>query len=69
MGNARTSKPPARATQDKWQRIRKRAGELAMNQGKPADEPSSSDVTHAERELLGLQTLPNPDDPLATKPL
>jgi len=68
MGTARTRKAPARASDDKRQKIRKRAGELAMNHGRPAHEPSATDVTHAERELLGLQTLPNPDDPSAEKP-
>jgi len=40
-----------------------------MNRGKGADEPSENDVRRAERELLGLQTLPNPENPLAKKPL
>src|SRR5881409_2162705 len=66
--NPRRKKAPARASDDKRQEIRKRAGELAMNQGKPAHEPSSNDITHAERELLGLQTLPNPDDPSVQRP-
>lgn len=62
-------KRTGRATRSKLQKIRKRAGELAMNRGRSADEPSHHDVAHAERELLGLQTLPNPDDPSARKPL
>ena len=64
----KTRKAP-RASRDKWQKIHKRAGELAMNRGKAADEPSDHDVRRAERELLGLQTLPNPEDPLTRKPL
>ena len=66
--NPRGRKGRARASDDKRRKIRKRAGEVAMNQGRPAHEPSRADVTHAERELLGLQTLPNPDDPSAGKP-
>ncbi|HKQ36557.1 MAG TPA: hypothetical protein VJ063_00685 [Verrucomicrobiae bacterium] len=62
------SKRPVRASRGKLQKIQKRAGELALNRGRRAEEPSHNDVTHAERELLGLQTLPNPDDPTAGKP-
>ena len=40
-----------------------------MNQGKAAAEPSEHHVRRAERELLGLQTMLNPDDPLANKPV
>jgi len=40
-----------------------------MNRGKHAEGASEHDVRHAERELLGLQTLPNPEDPLSRKPL
>ena len=69
MGDSRMTKRTGRASRGKWQRIRRRAGELAMNRGRRADESSRSDVMHAERELLGLQTLPNPDDPSAKKPL
>jgi|KBSSwiStaDraftv2_1062776.scaffolds.fasta_scaffold10281171_1 hypothetical protein len=68
MDNPRRRKVPARASADKAHKIRKRAGELAMNRGQPAHEPSYEDVRRAERELLGLQTLPNPDDPSAKKP-
>jgi hypothetical protein len=68
MGETR-KKGRARASREKWRKIQKRAGELAMNQGKAAAEPSEHHVRRAERELLGLQTMLNPDDPLATKPV
>jgi hypothetical protein len=53
-----------RANAEKRRKIRDRAGELALNRGKAANEISNEDVRRAERELLGLQTLPNPDEPL-----
>jgi hypothetical protein len=68
MDSARRKKVSARASADKARKIRKRAGELAMNRGQPPHEPSREDVRRAQRELLGLQTLPNPDDPSAKKP-
>jgi hypothetical protein len=52
-----------------WKRIRKRAEELAMNRGMAANQATEHDVRRAERELLGLQTLPNPEDPLTRNPL
>jgi hypothetical protein len=55
-----------RASQDKWLKIRNRAGELAVNRGKGANEASNEDVRRAQRELLGLQTMANPDDPLSS---
>ena len=69
MGKIRRRKLGARATQEKWRKIRQRAGELALNRGKSTKEPSNDDIRRAERELLGLQTLPNPDEPLTKKRL
>jgi hypothetical protein len=68
MENPGKRKTGTRASDAKRQKIRKRAGEIAVNQGRRAHEPSGTDVTHAERELLGLQTLPDPDDPSAGRP-
>ena len=42
-------------------RIEQRAAELAMIHGR---EPTPEDWAHASRELLGLQTLQDPDDPM-----
>ena len=39
----------------KWKRIRERAGELAMNQGKRADEVGDEEMQRAKRELLELK--------------
>jgi len=55
-----------RASQDKWLKIRNRAGELAVNRGKGANEANNEDVRRAQRELLGLQTMTNPDEPLSS---
>ena len=54
-----------RATPDKWKKITRRAGEIAMNQGKHSGEVEESHKRRAKRELLGLQTSSDPDDPLA----
>ena len=39
----------------KWKRIRERAGELAMNHGKRADEPDKEEMQRAKRELQDLK--------------
>jgi hypothetical protein len=39
----------------KWKRIRERAGELAMNQGKRADQVGDEEMQRAKRELLELK--------------
>jgi hypothetical protein len=44
--------------------IRQRAGELALNHGKRPEDADAEEYRRAKRELLGLQTLPDPDDPL-----
>ena len=44
-----------RTSPAKWKRIRERAGELAMNQGKRADEVGNEEMQRAKRELLELK--------------
>ena len=66
MRKRRVKNLGARASQEKWLKIRNRAGELAVNRGKGANEASTEDVRRAQRELLGLQTMANPDDPLSS---
>lgn len=39
----------------KWKRIRERAGELAMNHGKRADEADKEELQRAKRELVELK--------------
>ena len=39
----------------KWKRIRERAGVLAMNHGKRADEAGEEEIQRAKRELLELK--------------
>ena len=39
----------------KWKKIRERAGELAMNQGKRADQVGDEEMQRAKRELLELK--------------
>jgi len=39
----------------KLAKIRERAGELAMNQGKRAHQPDEKEMRRAKRELLDLQ--------------
>ena len=50
-GNQREEK----ASPAKWKRIRERAGELAMNHGKRADEPDEDEMQRAKRELVELE--------------
>jgi hypothetical protein len=54
-----------KASPEKWSRVSRRAGEVAMNEGKRPEEIQERHVRRAKRELLGLQTLPDPDNPLA----
>jgi hypothetical protein len=54
-----------KASPEKWRRVSRRAGEVAMNEGKRPEEIQERHVRRAKRELLGLQTLPDPDNPLA----
>lgn len=67
--NAKTgrSRRGEKAGPEKLKQISRRAGELAMNQGKRPAEAEKGHVRRAKRELLGLQTLPNPDNPLDSK--
>src|SRR5690242_20506024 len=51
-----------RASPGKWKKVHRRAGELAMNEGKPR-ETKEKHLRRAKRELLGLQTLPDPEKP------
>jgi len=53
-----------RASPEKWEKVRRRAGELALNEGKPAGAAQEKHLRRAKRELLGLQTLTDPDNPL-----
>ena len=62
-----SSKKGERASPEKWKKVSLRAGEIAMNKGKRREEKGESDTRRAKRELLGLQTLPNPDNPAVTK--
>jgi len=45
-------------TREELAKIRERAGEIAMNQGRPANAPTEEDWKRAEREFLCLQTSP-----------
>jgi len=56
----KAKQPREKATRAKWKKIRQRAGELAMNQGKPAHQAGGKELQRAKRELLELQTLPLP---------
>jgi hypothetical protein len=44
-----------RASPAKWKEIHERAGELAMNQGKRAQEASDKEMRRAKRELLNMK--------------
>jgi hypothetical protein len=50
-----------KASPEKWEQIQQRAGELAMNEGK--EEAKEEHLRRAKRELLGLQTLADPENP------
>ena len=56
-------KTAERATPRKWRKIEQRAREIALNHGKPAASIGTKEIQQAKRELLGLQTLKNPDKP------
>jgi len=56
-----------RASPQKWKQIRKRAGELAVLERKQPGEVKEKHLRRAKRELLGLQTMPVPDNPLGTE--
>ena len=67
LGDIRSNKLE-RASPEKWTAVRRRAGEVAMNEGKRFGEKiEERHMRRAKRELLGLQTEPDPDNPLATK--
>jgi hypothetical protein len=44
-----------KASPAKWRKIRERAGELAMNQGRRADEVGEEEMQRAKRELLEMK--------------
>ena len=44
-----------KASPAKWKKIRERAGELAMNHGKRANEPDEEEMQRAKRELLDMK--------------
>jgi len=44
-----------KASPAKWKKIHERAGELAMNHGKPADEADKEEMQRAKRELLDMK--------------
>ena len=44
-----------KASPAKWKKIHERAGELAMNHGKRADEADEEEMQRAKRELLELK--------------
>ncbi len=46
---------PRKASPAQWKKIRKRAGELAMNRGKRPHEAGEEEMQRAKRELLELQ--------------
>ena len=50
-GNQRGGK----ASPAKWKKIRERAGELAMNHGKPADDADEEEMQRAKRELFDMK--------------
>jgi hypothetical protein len=56
-----------RASPQKWKRIQKRAGELAVLDRKQPGEVMEKHLRRAKRELLGVQTMPDPDNPLSIK--
>jgi hypothetical protein len=53
-----------RASPEKWKRIRTRAGELAVLERKQPGEVKGKHLRRAKQELLGLQTMLDPDNPL-----
>ena len=54
MKNLKANQGEEKATA-KWKKIRERAGELAMNHGKRADEADEEELQRAKRELLDLK--------------
>jgi hypothetical protein len=56
-----------RASPKKWEKIHRRAEELATTQGKRPGEVEERHLRRAKRELLGLQTLPDPENPLVRR--
>jgi hypothetical protein len=57
------SKKKEKASPETWKKIRRRAGELAGNEGKRPQDANEEHLRHAKRELLGLQTLSDPENP------
>ena len=52
-----------RASTEKWKKVHLRAGELAMNEGTQPRDAKEEHLRRAKRELLGLQTLTDPEKP------
>jgi len=67
IAEGKLSKQGEKASSEKRKQINRRASELAMTQGKRRGEVEEHHVRRAKRELLGLQTLPDPDNPLARR--
>ena len=57
------AKNSEKANPETWKKIRRRAGEMATNEGKRAEDASEEHMRHAKRELMGLQTLSDPENP------
>lgn len=55
MKNLKKRKDEKRASPAKWKQICERAGELATNHGKRAQEPTNQEMQHAKRELLNMK--------------
>jgi len=57
------AKTSEKASPEKWKKIRRRAGEMATNEGKRPEDANEENMRHAKRELMGLQTLSDPENP------
>jgi hypothetical protein len=51
----RANRGAEKASAAQWKKIRERAGDLAMNQGKRAREAGKREMQRAKRELLPLK--------------
>ena len=51
----KTNQRGERASPAKWKKIHERAGELAMNRGKCAQEVGKEEMQRAKRELLDMK--------------
>ena len=55
LKDKKANQPEERASPAKWKKIRERAGELAMNRGKHAQEAGKEEIQRAKRELLDMK--------------